>query len=172
MLFGATMVGTQMAPDAEEKAMPLSEREQQLLDEMEAQLAASDPRFVNTMVTDPRVRDRKRRRALGAGGVLLGAALIAAAAYFSIPWLAAFGMGIFVMGLTYAFTSSPADQRHLHVVDPLDGVGGGSSSAAKSRFGHATGRSGKKSVGGGSTSPFMTRLEERWERRRRENQGW
>ena len=52
--------------------MALSEREQQMLEEMEQALYAEDPRFATSMKGGPLGGDLRRRRIIGAVGVIAG----------------------------------------------------------------------------------------------------
>lgn len=154
-------------------AMPLSEREQQLLDELEAQLTASDPRFATTMGADPRERDRRRRRMVGTLTAMVGLALIGLSAYLKQPWLGAFALGLTVMGLVYAVTPSTKESATLRSVEtPFGGPGGTTRHTGGSLRVPSVGRGSRPARAAASSSPLMTRLEERWERRRRESQGW
>ena len=150
--------------------MPLSEREQKALEELEAQLAASDPRFATTMVTDPRTRDRRRRRLLGLAAVLVGLAVMGVSAYVHQPWIGAFGMGLIVMGLVFAVTDPGAGAYGGRPGQPHAGPRGQVRSVSSFSHGSSAHRPGQRTSG--AKTPFMTRLEERWERRRNENAGW
>ena len=52
--------------------MPLSEHEQKMLDEMERQLFADDPRLARAFSPSRSPRRNGRRIAIGLGGVVLG----------------------------------------------------------------------------------------------------
>ena len=56
--------------------MALSEREQQMLEEMEQALYAEDPRFATSMKGGPLGGDLRRRRIIGAVGVVAGLGLV------------------------------------------------------------------------------------------------
>lgn len=155
--------------------MPLSEHELRTLEQLEAQLSAEDPKFVSAMQADPE-RRRRRRRALLAGGVcLVGLLLTAAGTYFSLMWLGLLGMLVIAAGALFSVQapSRPA----LRVVDPnsFDGLTSQMGAHPASRFprpARATrapqaGRAAPRAQG-----DFMQRMEQRWERRRYENQGW
>jgi predicted phage tail protein len=128
----------------------LSEHEEALLQQMEEALYAEDPRFAS------RIRKTKSRGA-GRGRIVAGViagvaglALVVFSAMSSTIWLGAVGFAIMVAGIVYAITPS---KTRLAAVD-ADGT-------PKPR---ATGRQRASSRQG----TFMERLEERWEKRRRD----
>ena len=130
--------------------MALSEHEEALLQQMEEALYAEDPRFAS------RIRKTKSRGA-GRGRIVAGViagvaglALVVFSAMSSTIWLGAVGFAIMVAGIVYAITPS---KTRLAAVD-ADGT-------PKPR---ATGRQRASSRQG----TFMERLEERWEKRRRD----
>ncbi|WP_395652949.1 DUF3040 domain-containing protein [Phycicoccus elongatus] len=55
--------------------MPLSEHEQQMLEQMEQALASEDPRFAHQMRGGTTLAVRRRRLVLGILGVVIGLAL-------------------------------------------------------------------------------------------------
>lgn len=134
--------------------MPLSEQERRALEELEAQLSAEDPKFASTMVADPHARRKRRQLLMGVAAVVLGLGLVLLAVSLKQPWIGAFGFVAMVLGVAHA--ASPGRGPDLRVV--------GSPSGGRAR----TPQQGKPH----GNSEFMARLEERWERRRRQNQGW
>ena len=56
--------------------MPLSEHEQQMLEQMEQALASEDPRFAHQMRGGTTLAVRRRRLVLGILGVVIGLALV------------------------------------------------------------------------------------------------
>ncbi|WP_323098653.1 DUF3040 domain-containing protein [Intrasporangium sp. YIM S08009] len=130
--------------------MALSEHEEALLQQMEEALYAEDPRFAS------RIRKTKSRGA-GRGRIVAGViagvaglALVVFSAMSSTIWLGAVGFAIMVAGIVYAITPS---KTRLAAVD-ADGT-------PKPR---PAGRQKASSRQG----TFMERLEERWEKRRRD----
>jgi hypothetical protein len=133
--------------------MPLSEHEQQLLDQLEKQLRSEDPRFAQN-ITQPRpVGPGSLSAKRFVGGVLaliVGAAAAVAAIYFlPAPWNAiggVLGFAVMVAGGYWAIAgndkSSGADVPKSGSAEP--GPAGADKSAG-----------------------FMNRMEERWDKRRR-----
>lgn len=143
--------------------MPLSEQERRALEELEAQLSAEDPRFASAMVSDPQRSQKRRRVALGVLAVVVGLALVVLAVTSRQIWLGAAGFLGMVFGVTHAVGAGAPRRPDLHVVD-VRPVGGVRAASAKPRFSRAPRAR--------AQGDFMHRLEDRWERRRRENQGW
>jgi hypothetical protein len=131
--------------------MPLSEYEQRVLEQMERQLTSDDPRLANTL------QSRGGRRGVGRWvlvglGFLGGLLLLVAGAAMSQLWLGVIGFLLMFGAVAFAFAgpqqSGPA------------GVVRNDGSVAQRN------RPGKKPTS--SRGGFMTRLEERWDRRRHE----
>lgn len=131
--------------------MPLSEHEQKLLDQMERALYAEDPSFA-TQMGRPRVASRTRLLV----GVLAGVAglviVLLGVNAASIP-LGVVGFVVMVAGVAWAFTPHRAAAAGQEGVRPQ----------AARRLGKRKGSRGKKS--GGS---IMGRMDERWDKRRRD----
>ncbi len=143
--------------------MPLSEHEQKLLEQMEQQLLADDPRFATTMREPRRVAGGGRRRTLaGIAAIGLGLGLVVLALVDSTIWLGVLAIALMFAGLIIALTGP----RGRGPAGPLGtvGVDGRTVSRGGSR------RSGPPSRGRGSrpSGTFMQRLEQRWDRRRDE----
>lgn len=166
--------------------MALSEQERRTLEELEAQLSADDPKFASAMLADP-ARIRRRRRAfLSVALVLAGLAVVVTGVLTELTALGALGFVIIMVGLLFAVTSpTPRQQPQFYVLDACfeqHGPRGGVLSSGHGLPG-AT-RVGRPGIGTAArvrrASPrsprpqgdFMARMEERWDRRRRESQGW
>jgi len=128
----------------------LSEHEEALLQQMEEALYAEDPRFASRI-------EKTKSRGLGRGRVVVGVvagvaglALVVFSAMSSNIWLGAGGFAIMVAGIVYAITPS---RTKLAAV--------GSDGTTKPRSGKVKASSSKQGT-------FMERLEERWEKRRRD----
>lgn len=127
--------------------MPLSDHEQKLLEQMEQQLLADDPRFATTMRDQRRARATSPRRgALGVTAIVAGLATVVLSLYFGRLWIGGLGIALMFGGLILALTGS----RSL-ATGPRGAKGSSSPGAARAA-----------SQGGG----FMQRLEQRWDRRR------
>jgi hypothetical protein len=123
--------------------MPLSEHEQRLLDQMERQLYADDPKLASTLRGAANGAHDRRRLILGALAVVVGMALLVAGV--AAPF---WPMGVlgFVVMLGGGWLASVGWQLR-----PSGKTAGATSSAsvkAKARPG------------------FMNRIEDRWDRRR------
>lgn len=130
--------------------MPLSDREQQLLKQMERALFEEDPRFATSMAGGPGTARNRRRVIIGVGGVLLGLAVVLLGVTLPQVIVGAIGFAIMVGAVVYALTES---KTKLHAVP--------------SRGTAAKGGKGPKGSKGDSTS-FMDKMEQRWEKRRDE----
>jgi predicted phage tail protein len=128
----------------------LSEHEEALLQQMEEALYAEDPRFASRIQkTNSRVLGRGRIVAGVVAGVA-GLALVVFSAMSSVIWLGAVGFAIMVGGIVYAITPSKAKL------------------AAVGNDGNPKPRAGGAKPGPSKQASFMERLEERWEKRRRD----
>ena len=130
--------------------MALSEHEEALLQQMEEALYAEDPRFASRI-------EKTKSRGLGRGRVVAGVvagvaglALVVFSAMSSAIWLGAVGFAIMVAGIVFAITPS---KTKLAAV--------GSDGTPKPRVAKGKPASSKQGT-------FMERLEERWEKRRRD----
>ncbi|WP_374969394.1 DUF3040 domain-containing protein [Terrabacter sp. BE26] len=133
--------------------MALSEHEEALLQQMEEALYAEDPRFASRI-------EKTKSRALGRGRVVAGVvagvaglALVVFSAMSSSIWLGAVGFAVMVGGIVYAITPSKAKLAAV-----------GADGNPKPR----PGTPGKAKAGTRKSATFMERLEERWEKRRRD----
>jgi Flp pilus assembly protein TadB len=122
--------------------MPLSEHEQKLLEQLEKQLHEDDPKFANSMGSDPGRTWSTRHLVVGVLCALAGIALLLVGVTTQIIIVGV--LGFVVMGGGVYF----ATMRNASGVKP------GSASG--------TGKSGKP------RSSFMSSLEERWDERRRD----
>lgn len=124
--------------------MPLSEHEQKLLEQMEQQLLADDPRFATTMRDQRRARTASPRRgALGITAIVAGLAAVVLSLYLQQVWIGVLGIVLMFGGLIVALTGGRG---------PTAQPGGRSAPAG--------------AKGGPAQGGFMQRLEQRWERRR------
>lgn len=121
--------------------MPLSEHEQKLLEQLEKQLHEDDPKFANTMGSDPIRSWSTRHVIIGVLGAIAGILLLLVGV--SIQAIPVGVLGFVVMGAGVYFAT-------------LRGAA----------FGKANkGKPGKAK----SKSSFMSSLEERWDERRRDD---
>ncbi|MFB9070817.1 DUF3040 domain-containing protein [Citricoccus parietis] len=120
--------------------MPLSEREQKLLEQLEQQLNAEDPHFATSMSESGTSRFSTTRLVAGAvtAAVGLGALLWGVSQQFI--WLGIIGFIVMAAGVY----------------------------VATSRSRRATGGRGHGSAAAKKNSPFMANLEQRWEERRKQ----
>ncbi|MEO7446986.1 MAG: DUF3040 domain-containing protein [Humibacillus sp.] len=130
--------------------MALSEHEEALLQQMEEALYAEDPHFAS------RIR-KSRSRQMGRGRVIIGVvaavaglALVVVSAMSSFIWIGAVGFAVMVAGIVYAITPSKT------TLAAVDANGTPKPRATQPRAGAA------------KQGTFMERLEERWEKRRRD----
>ncbi|WP_332762769.1 DUF3040 domain-containing protein [Pseudarthrobacter sp.] len=122
--------------------MPLSEHEQKLLEQLEKQLHEDDPKFANSMGSDPGRTWSTRHIVIGVLCALAGIALLLVGVTVQNIFVGV--LGFVVMGAGVYF----ATMRNA--------------SGGKQRSAHGTGKSGKP------RSSFMSSLEERWDERRRD----
>jgi len=137
-----------------EVAVPLSEHEQRLLEQMEQAMYAEDPKFASTM-RGRTSRARQRHKLLfGCIGVVSGLVLVVVGVAGGYVALAVAGFVVMLAGAAWA----AAPDRRSGLI------------AAVGPDGQPQPRRGKRGKGraqrGGSHESFMHRLEHRWERRR------
>ncbi|MDR0592654.1 MAG: DUF3040 domain-containing protein [Bifidobacteriaceae bacterium] len=82
--------------------MPLSEYEQRVLDQLEAQLASEDPKLSDRMAAP--ASPRRIRVALGVGGVLIGLVALVAGLAVSQVWISFAGFLLMFAGAYVALT--------------------------------------------------------------------
>lgn len=122
--------------------MPLSENEQRLLEQMEAALAAEDPKLASTLRGTTTRRLHRRRAALAGLGFLVGIAALVGGLEFS-PVLSVAGFVIMLVSTVVALRSwEQVDGNQPSVVQP----------SARPR-------------GSSAERDFMNKMEERWRRR-------
>ncbi|MGW3965313.1 DUF3040 domain-containing protein [Amycolatopsis sp. NPDC005003] len=130
--------------------MPLSEHEQRLLDQIERELYAEDPKFASTVRGTRLRRPARRRRIQGIALFVVGVALLVLGVVVpqfrvaDIPLISVLGFLVMFFGVMMAVTSI------RHGADG-DGKGGGPGA-----------RGGKSS---GRRSSFTQRMEERFRQR-------
>jgi hypothetical protein len=134
--------------------VPLSEHEQQLLEQMEQALYAEDPKFASHMKGDRSAAAARRRYIIGGVGTVAGLALVLVGVTASNLWVGALGFALMVASVVYAVT--PPRRRASIGAVKADG------SVGQPPRARARGRSSRSARSG----TFMQRLEERWERRR------
>ena len=137
--------------------MPLSEHEQRLLEQMERALYAEDPKFASSLRgRDPRSSFR-RRAVLSGAGFLVGVVLLMTGLVAKVIPISVLGFLLMLASAVFAVTSYRAmtAAAQLGVVDP---------SGNRRQPQAASGR--RPRPHGGS---FMSRMEERWNRRKDEN---
>ncbi|WP_040385529.1 DUF3040 domain-containing protein [Demetria terragena] len=149
--------------------MPLSEHEQRLLDQMEQQLYDDDPKLAGRLAEDPGHARTRTRLVLGALTLLLGLGVVLLGVGSSLVWVGGIGFALMVAGAVYAMTPGQKKATLGTVTENGDvkkhsprSAGGLSARFGRSGSGSSSARSGT----------FMQRMEERWERRRREGGGW
>ncbi|MFC7465113.1 DUF3040 domain-containing protein [Brachybacterium sp. GCM10030252] len=128
--------------------MPLSEHEQKMLDEMERQLYADDPRLARAFTPAKNPRRNGRRIAIGLGGVVVGLGVLVLAVALPAVWLGVIAFLGMLAGAIYAVTAPGSSTQD----DGSSGNGG-------------NGGSGPGAPRGDSGGTFMRKLEERWEKR-------
>ncbi|MCH8612638.1 DUF3040 domain-containing protein [Arsenicicoccus dermatophilus] len=140
--------------------MPLSEREQALLEQMEQALMAEDPQLAAQLANASRPRASRTRVVLGLLGVLAGLGVVLLGVVQQQVALGILGFLIMVACAVYAFA---APRRPALGTVQEDGT----VAAARPR---RTG-AGRSPGRGGAAIPrrqgtFMQRMEQRWEARR------
>jgi hypothetical protein len=134
--------------------VPLSEHEQQLLEQMEQALYAEDPKFASQMQGAGARAAARRRMIIGGVGVLVGLALVLIGVSTTM-WVGAAGFAVMVAAVLFALTPPRRSKPALGAVQ-ADGSVRRQGSRPKAR--------GAKGTRGHAT--FMQRLEQRWDRRR------
>jgi len=144
--------------DAKEAAMPLSEYEQRVLDQLERDLG-TDPKLGRTMARQTRSRGRI---VLGVFGVIAGLAVLVIGAASQMVWLGVAGFAIMAAVALWALLGPRSKPEPAVKSADAKSAGAKSSGSVGSGQAQAKGKKGHTKDG----RPFMTRLEERFERRR------
>ncbi|TLP77398.1 DUF3040 domain-containing protein [Nesterenkonia sphaerica] len=136
--------------------MPLSEREQRLLKELEQQLQSDDPGFASSL-EDSTVGGafNVRNLVLGLLVTVVGVGVLIAGIYQQ--WIPLGIVGFLIMGLGVYFATAGGP------IGPKRGNGGGNGDGGGGSGGSGP-RSSTPSPSGGN---FMSTLEQKWEERRR-----
>jgi hypothetical protein len=131
--------------------MPLSEYEQRVLEQMERQLTSDDPRLANTLTQ--RGHRPFGRYVIAGVGASVGLLLLVLGAANSLPWLGVIGFVVMFAAVAFAFAAPHRSSGHRSGPRGVVQGDGQVKPASKGR----------------QKSSFMSRLEERWERRRGES---
>lgn len=131
--------------------MPLSEREQRMLKQLEEQLQSEDPSFASSMQDSPSGTLNVRNIVLGSLVAVLGIVVLLLSIYNQ--WIIVGVIGFLIMGagVYYATTGGASGNSR--------GNGGGGN-------GGGGGGGGPRSSTPSPSGNFMTGLEQRWEERR------
>ncbi len=163
-----------------EEAVPLSEEELRLLEQMEQALAQEDPKFVSTLRGSTLERVVRMRTITAAVIFGLGVVMLMGGAVSQQTWLGIVGFVVMVTSATIGLASwrgrhasaapPPRSEDQLFDFDDqphrFDVIEGGRSSRRLRRpSGKSARRPGNKSPKQGT---FMQRMEQRWERRRQQ----
>lgn len=124
--------------------MPLSEHEQRVLEQLERQLTSDDPKLASAL--HGRASSPVRTWLLAGLGGLAGLGMLLGGVAGGLPWLGVLGFAT-MLGSVLLAVSKPRRRGPKGVV-----AEDGSTTPKR----------------GASRTGFLTRLEERWERRRRE----
>lgn len=128
--------------------MPLSEREQKLLEQLEQQLSADDPRFASNMSETGRSSFSTRNLIIGAIAAVVGLGVLLWGVSSQLIWLGVIGLAVTAGGIYVATTSPKPSKKAVS----------GDDAASPEPAG----------AGGRRPSGFMDDLEQRWEERRRQ----
>lgn len=150
--------------------MALSERERQMLEEMEEAIRAEDPGFASQMNGAKGGGGTDRRRvALGIIGAIAGLGLVLLGINTSV-WVGVAGFALIVASVALALTPSRSSSG-LGVVED-DGSVKKPTRPRKGGGVPGRGQGAKPKPRSPKQGTFMERMEQRWEERRREGQGW
>ena len=131
--------------------MPLSEYEQRVLEQMERQLTSDDPRLANTLTQ--RGHRPFGRYVIAGVGASVGLLLLVLGAANSLPWLGVIGFVVMFAAVAFAVAAPHRSSGHRSGPRGVVQSDGQVKPASPTR----------------QKSSFMSRLEERWERRRGES---
>lgn len=135
--------------------MPLSEHEQRMLEQMERALYAEDPKFA-TALEGSGLRTYTRRRVYQAvAGFLVGIALLMAGMVAQQIWISVVGFLVMLGCAVLAVTGWRKAPRQGQQQARADSAGAAGAPARRPR----------------QRRSMMNRIEDRWQRRRDEQQG-
>ena len=138
--------------------MALSDEEQRLLAQMEAALAAEDPKLVNALRGTGVRRVHRRRAAVAGVGFFLGLALLVVGISLDLP-REFLSIGVSALGFVVMVAAS------VVAIYSWQHVGGAGADQTQTRD-RATTAQGSRS---GGDQGFMNKMEERWRKRRDES---
>jgi hypothetical protein len=144
---------------AGEDSVPLSEEEQRLLEQMEQALAADDPKFASTL-RGSALAARGRRQALIAAGAFVVGVVVLMVGAVTQTTLVAVGGFVIMLGSAYFFAVAWRRAQAGDAEKANPGAGGATVTQLKAK---------QKQRTNGS---FMDRMEERWRRRRDDQDGY
>lgn len=145
--------------------MALSEREQQMLDQMEQALRAEDPRFASQMNGSSRLPEDRRRLLVGGLGALAGLGLVILGINTTM-WIGVAGFVLIVAAVAFALAprkGGGSDEGLAVVAD--DG------SVQQPRRAKKPRRRPQGAARPQNRGSFMQRMEQRWDERRQGGQG-
>ena len=135
--------------------MPLSDHEQRLLEEMERALYQEDPKFAFSLLSGRSEGIDRTKLALGSLGVVLGLVVVVVAVAVTVPLVGVLGFALMVAGAFWAWLGVRG--QAAAAVPSGDPLGDSSMPAAAA----------SKPKGG--QSALMSKMEERWRKRREGN---
>lgn len=135
--------------------MPLSEREQRMLRELEEQLQTEDPSFVSSLQEAPVGKFNVRNLVLGLLVAVVGIGVLILGIYQQ--WIPVGILGFLVMGAGVYFATTGGASGSNN--------GGGNGNGGNGGSGGSGPRSSAPSPSGGA---FMSSLEQKWEQRRQQ----
>ncbi|WP_031523773.1 DUF3040 domain-containing protein [Streptomyces sp. NRRL F-5123] len=139
--------------------MPLSEHEQRMLEQMERALYAEDPKFASALEGTGLRTFTRRRVYLSVVGFLAGVALLIGGMIAKLTVLGVAGFVVMLVFAVLAVTGWRKAGKPLDQPPPPLGPGG------------RRGRLGRREPRQPRRGTVMDRIEERWQRRRDEQQG-
>jgi hypothetical protein len=142
--------------------VPLSEHEQRVLEQMEHAMESEDPKFATAMRgRTPKARQR-RRIMLGSIGVVVGLVLVVLGVAQGVVALAVAGF-VLMLGAGGLALTPPRRQAAKGAGKSRGPIGAvGADGVTKPRRQRAAKKSGT----------FMQRIEQRWDHRKDQGQGW
>ena len=135
--------------------MPLSDHEQRLLEQMERALYQEDPKFASSLRSGRSGGIDRRKIAVGVAGVVLGLVTVVAGVAVSQPIVGIVGFVIMIAGAFWAWLGSRGTNGK-----GAEGEGETPSAPPSAAPKAARGQ-----------TDFMSKMEERWRKRREGNNG-